>query len=199
MDQSIEEYKTLRSEILRNFEASERNLLACITANGVALAYGIKESQPLVLVLAILIPIYFWIQNTLYRKNIAKIASYIATFLENQNAHLMWETRVHLFERIKEKNPFMYILRALLHPYPILLIVSLLILIFTLKLPYAPLLSVIVILLIWPIALIAYRPYKKLRPSLLETWELVKSQEKEKSPSCLNTDLTLNHFNKEHV
>jgi hypothetical protein len=65
VDQSIEEYRTLRTEIIRNFEASERNLLACITANGIALAYGIKESQPLVLLLAILIPIYFWIQRFL--------------------------------------------------------------------------------------------------------------------------------------
>ena len=32
MDQSIEEYKTIRAEILRNFEAMERNLIACITA-----------------------------------------------------------------------------------------------------------------------------------------------------------------------
>jgi len=32
MDQSIEEYKTIRGEILRNFEAMERNLIACITA-----------------------------------------------------------------------------------------------------------------------------------------------------------------------
>ena len=28
MDQSIEEYKTIRAEILRNFEAMERNLIA---------------------------------------------------------------------------------------------------------------------------------------------------------------------------
>ena len=76
MDQSIEEYKTLRSEILRNFDASERNLLACITANGVALVYGIKDSQPLVLVIAILIPVYFWIQNTFYRRNLYNLSTW---------------------------------------------------------------------------------------------------------------------------
>ena len=75
MDHNIEEYKSLRTEILRNFEAMRNNLIACITANTVAIAYGVKESQPLVLILAILIPIYFWIQHTYYRYNIAKISS----------------------------------------------------------------------------------------------------------------------------
>ena len=40
MDHNIEEYKTLRTEILRNFVAMEKNLIACITTNGVALAYA---------------------------------------------------------------------------------------------------------------------------------------------------------------
>jgi hypothetical protein len=197
MDQSIEEYKTLRNEILRNFEASERNLLACITANGAALAYGIKESQPLVLLLAILIPIYFWIQQTLYRKNIAKIASYIAIFLEGHEHKLMWETRVHVMDS-KEGSDFTYILRAMLQPYPILLMVSILILILTLKLPYTPFISFIIMLLIWPMAIKTYLPYSKIRPALIDKWKNIKLEEQLKSHTDANIDRTQNQPNKDH-
>ncbi|MFZ5449359.1 MAG: hypothetical protein ACOZFS_12045 [Thermodesulfobacteriota bacterium] len=190
MDQSLEEYKTLRSEILRNFEASERNLLACITANGVALAYGIKESQPLVIVLAILIPIYFWIQQTFYRKNIAKIGSYIATFLEGHEKNLMWETRIHLMDSKEKGVGFAYVLRALFHPYPILLIVSIIILIWTLKLPYRLLISFIITLLIWLIALKTYRPYAKIRAPWIDGWENIKLEEQPKSHADPNIDRT---------
>ena len=46
MDQSIEEYKTIRSEIPRNFEAMERNLIACITAMAWPWLMASKEFQP---------------------------------------------------------------------------------------------------------------------------------------------------------
>jgi len=92
---SLEEYKTLRSEILRSFDAADKNILACITANGLALAYGAKESNSYILVFACMLPIYFWIQHALYRTEVAKLSAYIIVFLESQETGLMWETRIH--------------------------------------------------------------------------------------------------------
>jgi hypothetical protein len=123
-DYRVEEYKALRSEILRNMEAAERNIVACLTANGVALAYGVKEGKVLVLLLACLIPIYFWIQHTFFRQAIAKIGSYIAVFIESSDVCLMWENRLNLMELAQGKPRVLYALKSLLLPYPILLMVS---------------------------------------------------------------------------
>ncbi len=43
MDQSIEEYKTIRAEILRNFKGDGRESDCLHNGDGVALAYGIKR------------------------------------------------------------------------------------------------------------------------------------------------------------
>jgi hypothetical protein len=123
-DCRVEEYKALRSEILRNMEASERNIVACLTANGVALAYGVKEKQVLVLLLACLIPVYFWIQHSFFRQAIAKIASYIAIFLEDSDLSLKWETRLQRVDVAQGKPRLLYALKSLLLPYPILLMIS---------------------------------------------------------------------------
>jgi hypothetical protein len=122
----MEEYKTLRAELLRNEEALERDMIACITADIIALTYGIKEKMPFVLVLACIIPAYFWIQHTNHRNAIAKIASYIATFLEGPETQLMWERRTRNPD-LKYKYPrYPYFMRSLLLPYPVLFLVSIL-------------------------------------------------------------------------
>ena len=123
-DYRVEEYKALRSEILRNMDASERNIIACITANGVALAYGVKEARVLILVLACLIPIYFWIQHTFHKQAIAKIASYIAIFIEDPDVCLLWENRLQRVDLMESKPRLLYALKLLLLPYPILLMIS---------------------------------------------------------------------------
>jgi hypothetical protein len=181
MDQSIEEYKTLRTEILNKFEAMEKNLIACITANGVAIAYGVKESEPLVLILAILIPIYFWIQHVFYRNSIAKIASYIAIFLEGKKTNLMWENRVKEIDLKTKGHRIPYIMRILLLPYPILLIVSILIMIWKFQadipLLIKLLISTTITLIILLIAKKTIIPYTKLRKPWIDAFEKIKSQE----------------------
>lgn len=122
----IEEYKTLRAEILRTFDASERNMLACITANGVALAYGAKEGNFFVLLFACLVPVYFWIQHISYRRAAAKLSAYISVFLEGPDTGLRWETRVHRADVEGNRRSLFYIARSVLLPYPVLIAVSLL-------------------------------------------------------------------------
>jgi hypothetical protein len=129
----IEEYKALRTEMIRHMESIDRNIISTITATGVAIAYGLKES-PFVLLLASLIPIYFWIQHVNYRRTLAKISSYIAVFLEGKN-QLMWHRRNHIQMRLKSSQVRFY-LRAFLLPYPVLLIVSILVSIWYLRQTY---------------------------------------------------------------
>lgn len=138
-----EEYKALRAEIIRNMEASERNIVACLTANGVALAYGVKESQPFVLFLACAIPFYFWIQHTIYRQAIAKIAAYIATFIENPDIGLMWENRLQWTDRMESRPRLLYALKSFLLPYPILALVSVLTTLFKLGSKHLPMWSLL--------------------------------------------------------
>ncbi len=175
MDQSIEEYKTLRREIFRHVDAMERNLIACITANGLAIAYGLKE--PLVLLLSIAIPVYFWIQHTYYRKSVAKIATYIAIFLEGRESNLMWENRVRIVD-LEEIGPQIpYIMRKYFHPYPIMLIISLLIILSKIN-------FILALLLIYPIIMVVLRiakktdiPYTELRKPWIQAWEKIKLQQ----------------------
>lgn len=122
---SIEEYKTLRTEILRNIDAGEKNMLACITANAVALAYGANEGNLFVLLFACVVPVYFWVQHIAYRSEIAKLSAYISVFLESCESGLMWETRVQKADlRQNRRINLIYSTRALLMPYPILIIAS---------------------------------------------------------------------------
>jgi hypothetical protein len=128
--QSLEEYKTLRAEIFRSFDAADKNILACITANGVALAYGAKDGNVYVLMLACVLPVYFWIQHALYRIEVAKLSAYITVFLESPETGLMWETRVHRAELVgRGKSKLAYLVygaRAIILPYPVLVTISLL-------------------------------------------------------------------------
>jgi hypothetical protein len=80
-DFRIEEYKALRAAMLHHMEKLDRNVIACITASSVVIAYGVKE-LPSVLPLAAIIPIFFWIQHINNRGKIAKLSSYIVVFLE---------------------------------------------------------------------------------------------------------------------
>lgn len=182
MDQSAEEYKTLRAEILRNFDAMDKNLIACITSNGVALAYGVKESKPFVLALAVLIPVYFWVQHVNHRNAIAKLGAYISIFFEGNVTKLMWERRVHKVDLKHQAFHLPYFLRRFLMPYPVLLIISIAFLIWNVKPTNWPLclalfLVSLDILIIWVIATLADVPYAKLREPWIEAFMELKSQE----------------------
>ncbi|MDP2045272.1 MAG: hypothetical protein Q8L00_03560, partial [Deltaproteobacteria bacterium] len=129
----------------------------------------------------ILIPVYFWIQHIFYRKSIAKIASYIAIFLEGNETNLMWENRVKDID-LKIKGPrITYNMRIYLLPYPILLIVSILIAIWKFK-PDNELLILIIIsiaitLIILLIAKKTIIPYTELRKPWIDAFKELKSQE----------------------
>lgn len=127
IDLRVEEYRTLRTELLRNYDAMERNLIACITANGVALAFGLKESEPFVFVIAALVPVYFWIQMNGHRESVAKISSYLSIFHENNASGLGWETRNwEASMLVRRRYRSRHHIRRFLHPYPILLLVTIL-------------------------------------------------------------------------
>ena len=170
-DYSIEEYRTLRTELLRNFDATERNLIACITANGVALAYGLSESEPLIFLIAALVPIYFWIQHANHRQSVAKIAAYIAVFHEREASGLQWEGRTQRANALVRRPRTPYLVRRFLHPYATLLVVTILLGGSVVAREFDPLLtgaiSCCATLLVLGIAWAADVPYVKLR----EPWE----------------------------
>lgn len=130
---ALEEYKALRAEMIRHMDSLDRNVISTITATGVAIAYGVKES-PFVLLLAIIIPIYFWIQHVNNRRKLAKLSSYLSVFLEGKGG-LMWHRRNQIQMRIKV-SPLRYYLRSLLLPYPLLIIVSTFVLVWYLRRAY---------------------------------------------------------------
>lgn len=194
-DERIEEYKTLREEILRKFEAMEKNLIACITTNGVALAYGINQSQPFVLILAALIPVYFWIEHTNYRNAIAKVASYIAVFLEGKETNLMWERRVHGVDAKHHRFRISYFMRTLFLPYPVIFLISIIISAWKMKPTNAPLWSVLVVLSgIALITLVIARradvPYTKLREQWLSLFKQIKAEEESSPKTTTFTELS---------
>ncbi|MFL6260292.1 MAG: hypothetical protein ACJ76Y_11320 [Thermoanaerobaculia bacterium] len=181
---SLEEYKTLRAEIFRSFDAADKNILACITANGVALAYGAKEANVYVLILACMLPIYFWIQHALYRTEVAKLSAYITVFLESPKSGLMWETRVHKADLAESRGgKLAYAARAIILPYPILVTVSLLTMLGSLKpeslnVPLAIVLSAIAILVIILAAILTNSSLARLRKHWLEIYENIKEEER---------------------
>jgi hypothetical protein len=180
---SFEEYKTLRAEILRNFDAVERNMLACITANGVALAYGVKENSALVLLLACIFPAYFWIRHSLYRSAIAKLSAYISVFLESSDLGLMWETRGHQVDLLGyERRKFAHVAKVFLLPYPILLIVSIVAILETVDMGSLSSLwilgaALLVTLAIVLLAKLASSDFALLREGWLLRYQKIKAQE----------------------
>ena len=133
-----EEYKTLRAEILLHSDIVEKNIIACITATGIALTFGLKESKPLILLLSCVIPIYFWLQHRSHRVGIAKLAAYISVFLESEETGLLWETRLRDQKLRIPVSHIPYRLRTFFHPYPVLLATSILLTFWQLKALYAP-------------------------------------------------------------
>jgi hypothetical protein len=137
-DAMIEEYKTLRAEILQHSDAVEKNIVACLTATGIALTFGLKESSPPILLLACVIPIFFWLQHRTHRVGIAKIAAYISVFLESRESQLLWETRLR-DQRLKVPGSRIPSgLRTFFYPYPILLTTSILLTFWQFKALYSP-------------------------------------------------------------
>lgn len=187
---SLEEYKTLRAEIMRSFDAADKNILACITANGVALAYGAKEDNTYVLVLACMLPIYFWIQHALYRNEVAKLSAYITVFLENPATGLMWETRVHRADLLDSRvGKLAYATRSVMLPYPILLVVSLLTMLSSLDLASLDRQMVTVLLLVGMLsvvvaAILTNSSLGRLRKHWLTVYEVIKEEEMNRNPGA---------------
>jgi hypothetical protein len=134
----LEEYKTLRTEILQHSDIAEKNIIACITVTGVALTFGLKESKPSILLLSCVLPIYFWLQHRSHRVSVAKLAAYISVFLENDESGLFWETRVRDGRLRLPVSRTPYRLRSFFHPYPILLATSILLTFWQFKTLYSP-------------------------------------------------------------
>ncbi len=184
-DYTVEEYKALRSEMIRHMESLDRNVIATITATAVAIAYGLRES-PFVLVLAIIIPIYFWIQHVNNRRKLAKISSYIAVFMEGKN-QLMWHRRNHAHMTGAKASPIRFYSRAFLLPYPVLIIVSVLVSLWSLRQAYPQrwplwflaLISAVVTLMVGLIAHRADRSFSDLLDGWNGTFDAIKKREQD--------------------
>jgi hypothetical protein len=188
-DYTVEEYRALRSEMIRHMESLDRNVIATITATVVAIAYGLRES-PFVLILASIMPIYFWIQHVNNRRKLAKISSYIAVFLEGKN-QLMWHRRNHTQMSGPKTSPIRFYSRAFLLPYPVLIIVSVLVSLWSLRHTYPQrwplwflaLISAIVTLMVGLIAHRADRSFSDLLDGWNARFDAIKKLEQDVSQS----------------
>jgi hypothetical protein len=134
----LEEYRTLRTEILQHSDIVEKNIVACVTVTGVALTFGLKESKPSILLLACVLPIYFWLQHRSHRVSVAKLAAYISVFLEGEHSGLHWETRLRDKRLRMPLSRTPYVLRSFLYPYPVLIATSIILTFWQLKSLYRP-------------------------------------------------------------
>lgn len=99
-NQLVEEYKILRSEILY-FMNKDTSLLTCLFSGVTAvLFFALKENIVEGCLLSYLIIIPICSKLAYHQKEMAKIATYISLFLENE-LDIKWETRI---KKLSEKE-----------------------------------------------------------------------------------------------
>jgi hypothetical protein len=89
----IEEYKSLREEILTHIQISNQYSLTTVLASGAIFGFAIENESPLLFLaaLAIIVPNTF---NFVARvETLFRIGTYLQVFHESTDARLGWETR----------------------------------------------------------------------------------------------------------
>lgn len=89
----IEEYKTLREEILQKIEIHNTLVRFNITTTVAILAFAFSQDNCYIFLLPFFIIIPVSIRDLYYRRAMYKLSAYIIVFIESNNEDLNWETR----------------------------------------------------------------------------------------------------------
>ncbi len=103
--QELEEYKSLREEILANDRLCLQAITIALSATGIIFGQGLanKNCWIFLIPMPILAVIYYYVTDKRFGTRV--IASYIVAFLEPQLSGLNWETRLRRFrEQCKKKG-----------------------------------------------------------------------------------------------
>lgn len=100
----LEEYKTLRAEILMHIDHKRKGFGAGIAVAMAILNFAISNGQPFLCLLAWLLQFYFWWSSNDDDSAIMKLGRYIAVFIEPHLTGVRWEQRVAAADRLAPEH-----------------------------------------------------------------------------------------------
>jgi len=114
----IEEYRTLRHEIVQRQVELQKGLVKDLTLMAVIAGYGVVSQLPPVFLLGCIVTIHLWRANRSQRATVRRMGKYIADRIEPHIPHMNWETtnRDHHASGC-EKQSLSEMLLRLTHPY----------------------------------------------------------------------------------
>ena len=122
---SIEEYKTLRSEILAQMNRRSARLTVVWASISALLAAGIVAKIPELGCVALLLVCTGWMDENRWFSNVIRIGTYISVILEPQIPGLRWETIQNQIDQSKaKKQPIKRLMSLWFSTYGMFVIVS---------------------------------------------------------------------------
>ena len=122
---SIEEYKTLRSEILAQMNRRSVRLTVVWASISALLAAGLVAQIPELGGVALLLVCTGWMDENRWFTNVIRIGTYISIILEPRIPGLRWETIQNQIDQSKaKKQPIKRLLSLLFSTYGMFVIVS---------------------------------------------------------------------------
>ena len=122
---SLEEYKTLRSEILAQMNRRSARLTVVWASISALLAAGIVAKIPELGCVALLLVCTGWMDENRWFSNVIRIGTYISVILEPQIPGLRWETIQNQIDQSKaKKQPIKRLMSLWFSTYGMFVIVS---------------------------------------------------------------------------
>jgi len=122
---SIEEYKTLRAEILAQMDRRSTRLTVVWASISALLAAGLVAQIPELGCVALLLVCTGWMDENRWFSNVIRIGTYISVILEPRIPGLRWETIQNQIDQSKaKKRPVKRLFSLALSTYGMFVIVS---------------------------------------------------------------------------